>query len=457
MSRTSSPGGRHSNRDIAWEEDGGAPFNPAWILVGFTLLIIAAGTLLLSMPFSTAGRSASLIEAFFTAASAATTTGLTVVDTASFWSFTGQNVILWLFALGGVGSVISSTMLLLIIASRIRQEDRFLLREFSGMQSARGMVLLIVGVLVYAAVVQLAGYYLISRELGSSMPVAEARWLAFFHASSSFNNAGFELMGMAQRPPSASVQLTLTALSFLGALGFIIVLDLFRGVVKRRLSLDTKLALTATTILFVLGAIVIFAGESRNPGTLGPSAIGDKVLAAVFHSVSMRTTGMATADLGLFVNGTLLIVIAFMFVGGASGSTAGGIKVNTLAVLAAVTWSFVRGRRHASAFGNLIDEVHVNRAMAIVFLAGLLVFGVTLALSMLEDLPLLSLLFEAVSSFSTTGLSMGVTSELTTAGKLLIIFTMFAGKVGPVTLAFAISRRQKLSYETYAEETVNLG
>ncbi len=458
MPRQFQSGRRHPTGRASWGSDGAtAAFNPAWILIGFTLLTIAAGTGLLYLPFSASGSSASLMEALFTATSAATTTGFALVETASFWSFNGQNVILWLFTLGGMGSLAASTMLLLLIASKVRQEDRFLLREFNGVHSARGMILLVVGVLAYSAAMQIIGYYFITRELSAIMPAGQASWFARFHAASAFNNAGFDLFGMSQQAPPASVQLILTALSFLGALGFILIVDLFRGIFKWKLSLDTKLALVTTIVLLLVGAAVIFAGETRNAATLGSLAWPEKLLSAVFHSVSARTTGMATADLGLFLNGTLLVILALMFIGGASGSTAGGIKVNTLAVLAAVTWSFVRGQKHATAFGSRIDEEHVNRALAIVFLSAMLVFGITLALSMTEDKPLLAVLFETVSAFSTTGLSTGMTAALTDWGRLLIILTMFIGKVGPVTLAFAISQRQRLSYETYAEEAINLG
>ena len=445
---------------VSQGEDSLAPFNPALLLVGFTAAVILAGTILLWLPLSASGGRASLLDALFTSASAATTTGLTIQNTAGFWSYTGQNVIMWLMLIGGAGSLIASTMLLLLIARRVTTEDRFLLKEFTGVQGARGMILLMLGVVVYALLAQLLGSFLLSRELSASMPPEQASWFGRFHAASAFNNAGFDLMGMDRNMPSTLVQLTLTGLTILGGLGFIVFLDLPRGIFRRSLALDTKMVLAGTAALILVGMVAILATESSNSQTLGPLALPQKVVSALFHSVSARTSGMATANLGLFVNATLLLIIALMFIGGASGSTAGGIKVNTFVLLLGVTRSFIRGKAHPSLFGVKIGEEHVNRALAIAFLSALLIFAVTMALSMTEGTEgqsLLPLLFETVSAFSTTGLSMGITSNLTAAGKLLIVFVMFAGKVGPVTLAFALSQRQRPSYHAYAEEAVNLG
>lgn len=434
-----------------------APFNPAWLLIGFTIAIISIGTLMLALPISANSGRVSVLDAFFTAASAATTTGLTVVDTAGFFSYTGHNVIMWLMILGGFGSLVASTMLLLLIAGRVTMEERPLLKEFTGVQSARGMIVLILGVLAYAFVVQAAGAYLLEREFAANTSPAQAWWFARFHAASAFNNAGFDFIGLQQNPPPASTQLTLGALSFLGALGFIVVVDLLKGIFTRRLAVDTKMVLAGSAALVLVGMIAILATESGNPHTLGPLSVPQKLVSSLFHSLSARTAGMATTDLRLFAPETLMVLILLMFIGGASGSTAGGIKVNTFVLLMGVTWSFIRGRTHASVFGATMDEEHVNRALAILVLSATLVFVITLALSITEGKSLLAIVFETVSAFSTTGFSLGITSSLTPLGKVLIAFTMFAGKVGPITLAYALSQRQRPSYHTYAEEAVNLG
>ncbi|MBI2958245.1 MAG: hypothetical protein HYY32_05315, partial [Chloroflexi bacterium] len=227
----------HSATPADAAESGLSLVNPAWLLIGFTLATIAAGTALLALPISASSGGASLLDALFTATSAATTTGLVVVDTPTFWSYTGHNVVMWLVIAGGAGSLIGSTMLLLLIASRVADEDRFLLKEFTGVQSPRGMVLLITGILVYAFLVQWGGSYVMARELSATMPEGVAGWFARFHAVTAFNNAGFDIMDMGKNTPPAMVQLLLTSLSLLGAVGFIVVIDLFKGITRRHLAL----------------------------------------------------------------------------------------------------------------------------------------------------------------------------------------------------------------------------
>ncbi|MEW6033565.1 MAG: potassium transporter TrkG [Chloroflexota bacterium] len=440
------------------EEEGFGPFHPSWMLLGFFILLIGVGTVLLLLPGARAGGGrAPFLDALFTATSAATGTGLIVQDTATYWSFTGQKVILGLLQVGGLGVLIGSTMLLLLIARKVSTEERFLLKEFTGVGSPRGMVLLILGVALYAFLAQLAGSYLLASRLAATMPQDQAWWLGIFHASSAFNNAGFETMGLGNYLPDTWVQLTLAGLSLLGALSFIIIIDLIRGLFLRPLALDTKLVFVTTALLLAGGMVAILATEANNPQTLGPLPFPQKILSAFFHSTTARTTGLTTANVGAFANPTLLVIIALMFIGGSSGSTAGGIKVNTFALLGAAVWSFVRGRRQVTALGTDVHEEQVLRALAIAFLSVVLVFGITLALSFTEKATLLAQLFETVSAFSTTGFSMGLTPSLSQTGKLLITFAMFVGRVGPVTIAFALSLRGRPSRYVYAEEAINVG
>lgn len=433
------------------------PVHPSWILIGFFAALIAVGTLLLSLPGAVAGGGrVSLLDALFTATSAATGTGLVVQDTASFWSPTGQRVIVGLVQIGGLASLIGSTLLLLLIARRVSPERRFLLKEFTGAQSLRGIGLLILGITLYASLAQLAGSYLLASRLSPSMPPSQAWWLGLFHTASAFNNAGFDILGLTQQLPDTSIQLVLAGLSLLGSLSFMVIIDLMRKLFGRQLALDTRIVLVASAWLLAGGMAIILLTEANNPQTLGPLPFPQKLLSAFFHSVSARTTGLATVNLAALAQPTLLFAIALMFIGGASGSTAGGVKVNTFALLVGVTWGFVRGQRHVSVLGVSIHEEQVHRALAIAFLSIALVFMITLLLSVTEGPSLLAQLFETVSAFSTTGFSLGITPTLSPAGKLLIMLTMFAGRVGPVTLAFALSLRRP-SYHTYTEEAVNLG
>ncbi|MBI4298858.1 MAG: hypothetical protein HY666_03770 [Chloroflexi bacterium] len=434
------------------------PFHPSWVLIAIFAVLIALGTLILSLPFAVAdSNKVSLVDAFFTATSAATGTGLVVQDTAQFWSQRGHAVLLLLFQLGGLASLIGSTFFLLLIARSVKEEERFLFREIMGVQSVRGLILLILGITLYAAIIETAGTLLIGSRLLASYPQDKAWWLAVFHTASAFNNAGFDSMGLGNPLPDPVVQLTLAGLSILGAISFIVIVDMVKGVFARRLSLDTKLVLIATVLLLGGGFGAILLTEWNSPGTLGNLPPDQKLLSAFLHSATARTAGLATANLSAFAYPTLLVLMALMFIGGASGSTAGGIKVNTFALLGAVTWSFIRGRTRISVLGSTVHEDQVYRALAIVFVSTLVIFAAIILLSITEGADLLVQLFEAISAFSTTGFSIGDTANSSTAGKLIIAFVMFAGRVGPLTVAFALSLRSRPSRQTYTQEAINLG
>ncbi|MBI2865804.1 MAG: Trk family potassium uptake protein [Chloroflexi bacterium] len=441
---------------LATEEK--VPFHPSWALVIFFALLVALGTLLLWLPGAAAqGQRASLLDALFTATSAATGTGLIVRDTASFWSATGQKVLLVLMQVGGLGALAGSTIFLLLIARKTRPQERSLFKEAIGVQSPWGMAFLVLSITLYALLVEAVGAYLLAARLGASLPTDQAWWLAIFHSASAFNNAGFEIMDMANHLPDSLVQLTLLGLSVLGAISFIVIVDLLGVPFRRPMALDTRLVLLASSVLLVVGAAAILLAEASNPQSLGNLPLPQRVLSALFHSASARTAGLSTLDLSLLAPSTLLLLIALMFVGGASGSTAGGIKVNTLALLAGVTWSFVKGNEKTTVLGKEVREGQVYRALAIAFLSLILVFAVTFLIGITEGPDLLAQFFETVSAFSTTGFSLGITPTLSTAGKLLIIFTMFAGRVGPLTLAFALAQRQRSRRQAYTEEAINLG
>ncbi|MBI2165349.1 MAG: hypothetical protein HYU29_02965 [Chloroflexi bacterium] len=457
-------GAAHDARKAGAEVRG--PFHPSWALIGFFALLVAAGTLLLYLPAyfpnhllnPVAGQDrVSFLDALFTATSAATGTGLVVQDTASYWNSYGHRVIFGLFQIGGLGSLVGSTIFLLLIIRRVSKEERSLFRSFMGVESGRGLLFLVLGITVYALIIEAAGTYLLARQLSASMLWDEALWKALFHAASAFNNAGFEFMGMGSQQPATQTLLILGGLSFLGGISFIVVVDLARGLFRHPLSLDTKLVLLISVLLVAGGAGLILLTEWNSAQSLGAMSVDQKVLSAFFHSVSTRTAGLASVDISAFAQSTILLLAALMFIGGSSGSTAGGLKVNTLAILAAVTWSFVRGKREVTALGSIVHEEQVYRAMAIAFLSLAMVFVVTLLLGVIEGPGLLPQMFEAISAFSTTGLSLNTTPTLSPAGKLLIILTMFVGRVGPLTLAFALASRRRPTRQVYAEEAINLG
>ena len=294
--------------------------HPSWVLVGFFSFLMAIGTVLLSLSVSATGSEAiSPLNALFTAVSAATGTGLTVVDTATFWSPFGQTVLFLLFQVGGLFSLVASTLFLLFIARRIVPEERLTFQRFIGVQTARGVFILTLGIGLYALAVEAIGAYFLYSDFSASMPKGEAWWQAIFHASSSFNNAGFALLDLGHLRPSAGVQATLISLTLLGWISFLIIADIVRGLFRRALSLDTKLALTASVLLLLGGAGLMLLLEGDRGESFGDLSWRQKLLATLFHSAMARTAGLTATDLAGFTQATLLLVIALMFIGGGGG------------------------------------------------------------------------------------------------------------------------------------------
>ena len=249
----------------------------------------------------------------------------------------------------------------------------------------------------------------------------------------------------------------MTILIILGTLSFSVLLDIFGYRRFNRYTLDTKLVVVVTTLLLLLGGVVIFAAEYANPATFGPMPVVDKVLTAFFHSASGRTAGFTTVDFGDMEQHSNFFITGLMFIGGASASTAGGIKVNTIAVLMAAVLSSIAGKTHATAFGREVAQPQIYRALTVLVLGLAMVFAVSFFLTITEGLPLIQILFETVSAFATVGLSTGITQELSPVGRLIIILTMYLGRIGPLTLALVLAQREKTAPYRYAEERVKIG
>lgn len=432
--------------------------HPSLVLVYVFLGLITMGTFALWLPpATTSGKEASFITALFTAASAATGTGLTVVDTASYWSPFGQQVILGLIQLGGLAALIGFSIFLLRIAHHTSGEEKFLLKEAIHVSSGKGIAGLVAGIVLYALIAEAAGTWFLFQRLSADQPQPVALWNGLFHSISAFNNAGFEILGLVNYGGDSVVNLVLTGLVVLGGISFIAMVEIVQVRSFSRLGLDTKLVLTASAWLLGLGILAILWGEFSNPQSLGPLPFIQKLQAALFYSANARTAGLGTLDLGKFAVPTLLFTVFLMFVGGSSGSTAGGIKINTFGLLAAATRSAIRGDKEVELLGSRAHHEQVNRAIAITFLSLILVSAITFVLTITDSFPVLNLVFEAVSAFSTTGFSTGITPDLSVSGKLIIVLTMFAGRVGPLTLAFALAHRAHLTRYSYTQEAINLG
>ena len=422
--------------------------NPSKILVlGFAVLILI-GTTLLMLPISTEnGEGLSFLNALFTATSATCVTGLVVVDTQDTFSIFGELVILFLIQIGGLGFMTFASFLFLVLGKKMSLKERLLLKEAINATDLTGIVKLVKRILIFTGVIELIGGIVLSIRFSFEMPIAKAIYFGFFHSISNFNNAGFDLMGgfqsLTHYVDDPTVVITICALITLGGLGFIVMNDLYEYRKTKRLSLHTKVVLLSSLILTGGATLFILLLEFGNDKTLGPLSFVGKVLGALFQGVTPRTAGANTLPIGDLTHATLFLTIFLMFIGAGSGSTAGGIKVTTFAVLIATAWSQVKGREDVVLFRRRIVSEIILKAFTVAVCGMFIVVVVTFILSMTEKShDFIMYLFEATSAFGTVGLSMGLTPELSPYGRVLIILTMFAGRLGPLTIGFAITKRR---------------
>lgn len=428
--------------------------NPAQVLVLGFAVIILAGAFVLALPAASVdGESVGFANALFTATSAVCVTGLVVVDTATHWTAFGKTVILVLIQVGGLGFMTMTTLIALIIGKRISLKERLLMQEALNQFTISGVVRLTKYILIATFIIEGIGAALLAVGFVPVYGWEKGLVFSVFHSVSAFCNAGFDLVGefrsLTPFAESAAVSLTVAALIVLGGLGFTVLVDLyeFRSAKtrkNRRFSLHSKLTLYITGILIAAGFILFFIFEFNNPRTLGGLSFKGKLLAALFQSVTPRTAGFNTLPTdGLSLSSKFLTVI-LMFIGGAPSSTAGGIKVTTLGVLAFTMLSMIRGRDDTEIFSRRIPRDIVNRAIAVISASVVIVVAGTMMLSFTETgVDFMDIFFETTSAFGTVGLSLGMTPNLSLAGKLILSFIMFVGRVGPMTLAVAVAQRQQ--------------
>ncbi len=435
--------------------------SPLVLLFGLGSLI-AIGTTLLWLPFfNTTGGFTPFLTALFTATSAITCTGLVIMDTATFWNRAGQGVIMALIFVGGLGFMSAATFLLVIITQRISIANQLIMREFVGVRYLGGLARLAIQIASVSLILQLAGAALFLWRLLPLFNPGQALWQATFLSVSAFNNAGFSIVPDSDNLTRFQGELwilgTVAALIILGGISYSVVADIVRNRRFKRFTLDTRLVLVVSMILWVVGGLVIFASEFNNADTLRSLPMGERVANSFFTSVTPRTAGFNTIDFSRTELHTNIFITGLMFIGAASGSTAGGIKVNTLAVLLVAVMASIQGKAQATVFGREIPASQIQRALAVAFLSISFVFFVAFLLVMTERIPFDRLLFETVSAFGTVGLSTGITHVLSPWGKTLILITMFIGKIGPLTIALALAQRQQHAIYRYSQERVRIG
>lgn len=435
--------------------------------------LILMGTVLLMLPVAANGPGLSPVDAFFTATSATCVTGLVVVDTGSALSLFGQWVVLLLIQGGGLGIMTFSTVLILLMTGRFSFVQRSVIQDTFTHAPDTRLPSLIRHVLMFTLILEAAGAALLFLRFSGVYPPGRALYLAIFHSVSAFCNAGFCLFsrGLMDYRGDPLVNLTVALLIICGGIGFLVLLELKRLFFKSRqtprtprLSVHSKLVLTLTLLLLAIGTLGFLIYEWND--SMAGLPLPTKLMAAFFQSVTARTAGFNTLDFGKMANVTLLLTILLMFVGAASGSTGGGIKVSTLGVLFALSRSRLRGEEGTNIFHRTLTQETVGRAISVFVVAVIVIYVATTALTLTELGTamhqesrglFIELLFEVVSAFGTVGLSVGITSKLSTLGKLILVLVMFVGRLGPLSIAVALSGKEPRFRFQYAEENVMIG
>lgn len=434
---------------------------PQILVIGFAAIIFI-GTALLMLPISTStGEPLEFIDALFTSTSATCVTGLVVVDTGTTFSSFGQIVIMLLIQIGGLGFMTMATLFALALKRRISLKDRLILQEAMNQSSMEGIVRLIRRVLLYSLIIEACGALILSIRWAFDMPIGRAIYYGVFHAVTMFNNAGFDLFGdfrsLTGYVYDPVVNVVVMFLIVSGGIGFIVLSDLIDFRKQRRLSLHSKVVLTMTATLLLVGFIVILIFEFTNPRTLGSLNWGGKFFGALFQSVTPRTAGANTIDITGLRQATQFFIVILMFIGASPGSTGGGIKTTTFTIMVGAVIAMMRGREDIVMFRYRLAQERVLKALTIALLALLLVLTVSMILSTTEEGDFLEILFETTSAFGTVGLSMGLTPDLTVFGKVLISITMFAGRLGPLTLAYALGPKKGKELYRHPEGKMIIG
>ena len=448
-----------------------SPASPMLVVYGF-LVLTFIGTMLLWLPIARDEDGfAPILTAMFSATSAITVTGLVVVDTADYWTTFGHVVLLVLAFIGGLGFMTAAAFLLIIVGQRIGMQSQLAIREGLGVRQLGGLPSLIRRIVVLSITIQLIGSvmlflrFYVFGSLWDGISIATELWQSAFLGVSAFNNAGLVILP-SDHIPGASLEAfrsdewvlgIIAGLIVLGALGYLAIFEIITIRSLRRFSLETKIVLTGSIAFLVMGTTFIYVLERNNDETIGtlsaPNQLGD----AFFNATIARTAGFSIDDFGEHEDTTNVVFELLMFIGGASASTAGGIKLNTFALIVIATVATVRGRRNLSAFNRDIPQELARRALIIGALAALTVVAFLIALTMVEDMPLSDLQFEIFSAIGTVGVSTGITPLLGDGGKIVVATAMFVGRFGPLTLALLMAGREAPVGYRYATERIRIG
>ncbi|MEA5605131.1 TrkH family potassium uptake protein [Nostoc sp. UHCC 0252] len=438
------------------------------VCLGF-LTVIAVGTILLIMPFSTSdGTWNNPIVALFTSTSAVCVTGLAVVDTGTYFSFWGQLVILLLAQIGGLGYMTSTTFLILLIGRKFDLRQKIAIQQALDRPGMSGSTQVIRSIIATTLIFEITGIFLLLPAFVPDFGWNQGLWLAIFHSVNAWNNAGFSLFqdSLIGYQSSFLVVFTITTLIICGGIGYQVILEIyiwlrdriFKRTQNQIFSLDFKVAISTTLILLFLGIIAFFCIEIRNPETFGSLNLRDQILVAWFQSVTPRTAGFNTIDIGKMTTAGLFITIALMFIGASPGGTGGGMKTTTLRVLTSCTKAILQGKEEVLLYDRKIAISLILKAVGVLVGSVATVILATILISLTDPtLDFIKILFEVVSAFATVGLSTGITGSISITAKLILIITMYIGRVGVLLLMSAVLGDPRPTRIHYPEENLLVG
>jgi len=424
------------------------------IMLSF-LLAIMVGSVLLMLPISSAnGKSVTYTDALFTATTSVCVTGLVTVTTASAWSFFGQLVILLLIQIGGLGIITILSGFMIGLHKRMGLGDRILLQDAFNLNSMSGIVKFLKKVIIGTLAVEGVGALLYMTVFVPEYGV-RGIWISIFNAVSAFCNAGMDVIGedsLCGYVLHPMINFVTSMLIVLGGLGYIVWWDLLRVIKNfkkqkfqcfKNLTLHSKIALSATGILLLSGTVLFFLFEYQNPQTIGSFSLPGKLQAALFQSVTTRTAGFATVPQQNLTDASAIVSLLLMFIGGSPVGTAGGVKTVTIAILLLSAFSVIRNREDTVLFRRTISKQAVGKAVAVVSMSFLIAFVSTVLLAAVTGAPALDVMYETFSATATVGLSRNLTASLNIWGKLIIIVTMYLGRVGPISLVIAFNTKKR--------------
>lgn len=420
-----------------------------FIVIGFAA-VITLGALILLLPISAnEGVKVSVIDAFFTSTSAVCVTGLIAIDTADNFNVFGRTVVALLIQIGGLGITSIGAGFIIMAGKRVTFRERMVIKEALNFDSMKGIVKLVKAVLLLTLCFEGTGVILSYIVFSQDYPPLHALGISLFHSVAAFNNSGFDVLGglrnLIPYQDNVLLNLTTSGLIIFGGLGFFVIKEVIQKRSFKKLTLHSKVVLTMSGFLLVVGTLLIKLTQTDITW-----------LGAFFHSVSARTAGFSTYPLGTFTNASLFVIIILMFIGASPGSTGGGIKTTTTFVLLKSAYS-MSTNKHCMAFKRKLPGEIITKAFVISFLAIALVIIDTLILSVLEpQYTFMQVMFEVVSAFGTVGLSTGITPDLSVLSKVVIILTMFIGRLGPLTMASIWVNKPKANIR-YSEESVTIG